>query len=155
MITGLDTLINGSYFEVQPGTSTELAVYFTALNEAPPLSEYSPGLHLSLNTKNEVSLTLGSPVYFKKVEVGEIISNLLQENNSIQTKILIYPKYMSHVTTRSLFYISSGIQLNINLPKFSFHIDPIKAIIRGGISFFTSPGGTKTTDSKKPHPSSS
>lgn len=150
-ITGLDTIVSGSYFEVQPGTSTERAVSFTALNEAPPLSEHVPGLHLTLNTEDEVSLTPGSPVYFKKVAVGEIISNILQEDSSIQTKILIYPKYMSHVTTRSLFYISSGIQLNANLPKFSFHIDPIKTIMRGGISFFTPAGGTAITDNNKPH----
>jgi paraquat-inducible protein B len=148
-ITGLDTLVKGSYFEVRPGTSKVPADSFIALNEAPPLSSRVPGLHLTLNAKHDVSLGPGSPVYYKKVEVGEVISNLLLDDSSIETKILIYPKYTKHVSDKTLFFISSGVQIDAHLPNFSIHVDPLKTILRGGISFITPPGG-KTLKNNEP-----
>lgn len=151
-ITGLDTLISGSYFEIQPGTDQEHATFFTALDEAPPLSTRVPGLHLTLTSHQPVLLNPGSPVYYKKVAVGEVISNDLQKDASIKTKILIYPKFIDHVTTNSLFFVSSGIQFEANLPKISFHVDPIKAIMQGGINIITPPGGIKIEDTSKAIP---
>lgn len=114
-ITGLDTLISGSYFEVQPGTDQELSTFFTALDEAPPLSTHAPGLHLTLTSQHPTSLSPGSPVYYKKIEVGEVVSNDLQKDASIETRILIYPKFIDHVSTSSLFFLSSGIQFEAHL----------------------------------------
>ncbi len=145
-ITGLETLMSGSYFEVQPGTSIELSTSFTALDEAPPVSMNTPGLHLTLQSKDDVSLQPGSPVYFKKIEVGEITSNLLLDNGTIETKLLIYPKYMTHLSSDSRFFINSGIRFHANLPKVTMQIDPLKTILRGGVSFFTPDGSQKTAD---------
>jgi len=151
-ITGLDTLVTGNYFEVQPGNSTVPSNSFVALEVPPPLSSRVPGLHLILNSKNDVSLSPGSPVYFKKVEVGEVVSNILQDDSSVETRILIYPKHTKHVSDKTLFFISKGIQFNANLPKLSIHIDPIKTILRGGISFITPSGGKELINSKTIHP---
>ncbi|MEN8199024.1 MAG: MlaD family protein [Thermodesulfobacteriota bacterium] len=140
-ITGLETLVRGSYFEIQPGVTRGRSHFFIALKDAPPISERVPGLHLTLSSNHDVSLSKGSPVYFKKVEVGEIVSNVLQENGSIETKILIYPRYQRLVTSKTLFYINSGIRLDANLPKVTLQIDPLKTILSGGISFLTPEGG--------------
>lgn len=142
-ITGLDTLVSGSYFEIRPGSAKEMSVSFKALSEAPPLSSNEPGLHLTLKATKTVALTAGSPVYFKKVEVGEVVSNTLQKDNSIETKIFIYPKYMAHVNASTLFYINSGIHLEANLPQISLTVDPLMVIIRGGISFITPQNSAK------------
>ncbi len=61
-ITGLDTLIKGSYFEVELGTSSELALSFIALDEAPPLSTRVPGLHLTLKSDDSAPLSPGFQV---------------------------------------------------------------------------------------------
>jgi len=145
-ITGLDTLVSGSYFEVQLGTGTEQSHFFTALDEAPPLSKHVPGLHLTLQSLTATSLSPSSPVLFKKVEVGEVISKTLEEDGSITTRIIIYPQFMAHVSTNSRFYLNSGIYLQANLPKISLQIDPIKTIIKGGVSFDTAPGGKAIDD---------
>ena len=150
-ITGLDTLVTGSYFGVQPGTSTVPGDSFVALDMAPPLSSRVPGLHLVLLSNHDVSLGPGSPVYFKKVEVGEVVSNILQDDASLKTRILIYPKYAKHITDKTLFYISSGIEISANIPKISMHIDPLKTVLRGGISFISPKGGKALQDEKKVH----
>ncbi len=81
--------------------------------------------------------------------MGEIVSNTLLDDNSIETRILIYPNYTGHVSSKSLFYASGGIQFEANLPKISLQIDPIKSIIRGGISFITPDGGEALKDPLK------
>ncbi len=151
-ITGLDTLVKGSYFEIQPGNSKVPGITFVALSSAPPLSSRVPGLHLTLHSKHAVSLGPGSPVYFKKVEVGEVVSNILQDDSSIKTRILIYPKYTKHVTEKTLFFISQGVQIDANLPKLSIHIDPLKTILNGGMSFITPSGGKELTNGETIHP---
>ena len=147
-ITGLDTLVKGSYFEVQPGSSTQLSSDFTALTSPPPISRRVPGLHLTLNTEHAVSLESGSPVYFKKNEVGEIISSLLADTGDIETKILIYPQYIKHVNSSTRFHVSSGIHFKANLPKISVQIDPIKSVLLGGVSFFTPEDNLKEENTK-------
>ena len=151
-VTGLDTLITGSYFEVQPGSSKEQSDSFVALPAPPPLSTRLPGLHLTLHTKDAVSLEAGSPVSFKKVAVGEIASSTLLQDGTIETKLHIYPDYMDHVTTSSRFFVSSGIHFEANLPKISVQVDPLKTVFRGGVSFFTPGGGKKISDTKRVFP---
>lgn len=148
-ITGLETLVSGSYFEVQPGSGTEQSRFFNALDQPPPLSEDVPGLHLTLQSFNATSLSPSSPILFKKVEVGEVISETLKKDGTIETKIIIYPQFTDHVSTKSRFYLSSGIHLQANLPKISLQVDPIKTIIRGGVSFETVPGGKQVDDKTK------
>ena len=145
-ITGLDTLVKGSYFEVQPGSNSEQTLSFVSLDGAPPLSSRIPGLHLTLTSEKAVILSHGSPVYFKKVEIGEIVTSSLQDDRSIETRIFIYPQYMKHISSKSLFYVSGGINLEANLPKISLNVDPIQSIIRGGINVITPEGGQKIKD---------
>ncbi|MBA6364359.1 MCE family protein, partial [Colwellia sp. BRX8-8] len=56
-ITGLDTLLSGSYINVMPDIEEEgkARSHFIALSEEPVLDQATPGLHVSLTTK-----TLGS-----------------------------------------------------------------------------------------------
>lgn len=84
--------------------------------------------------------------------MGEVISQALQKNGSIETKIIIYPQFMHHFTTNSRFYLSSGIHLQADLPKISLHVEPIMAIIKGGISVETVPGGREIDDHTKTFP---
>ncbi len=150
-ITGLDTIVKGSYFEIEPGTAQETTRTFTALDEPPPLSSRNAGLHLTLYSDEAVSLHPGSPVYFKKIEVGEVISNHLQDDASIETQIIIYPKYDKLITDKTLFYVSSGLRVDATLPKLSLQLDPLKTILRGGISFISPKGGKALTDTHSPH----
>lgn len=151
-IAGLDTLVSGSYFEVRPGSEPGTSEFFTALDVPPPISSDAPGLHLILQSRGDVCLDAGSPVLFKRVEVGEVVENILQQDGSIETKILVYPKYEKHVTNRSRFYRSSGIHLTANLPNVDLKIDPVKAILLGGVSFYTPSGGQPIKDTATPLP---
>jgi len=140
-ITGLDTIVKGSYIGVLPGKSTIISSQYMALQEPPPALENAPGLHLTLLTDNASSHEPGSPVLFKKIQVGEVLSRSLGADASIRINILIYEQHAHLVTSSSLFWDLSGITLKANLSDISLKIGTFKSMISGGILFETPAGG--------------
>ncbi|BCS97213.1 hypothetical protein DSLASN_28450 [Desulfoluna limicola] len=140
-ITGLDTLVSGSYIGVLPGKSNTLSSQFTALQEPPPALENAPGLHVTLLTNSSSSHEPGAPVLFKKIRVGEVLSSSLEADAAIKINILIYKQHAHLVTSSSLFWDLSGITLKANLSDISLKIGTFKSMVAGGIIFETPEGG--------------
>ena len=140
-ISGLETLVSGSYIGIIPGESKTLASKFTVLDDPPALLENAPGLHLTLQTPASSTHEQGAPVLFKKIQVGEVISTTLGDDAVIRVKILVYKKHAHLVSTASRFWDVSGIQLKANLSDISLKIGTFKSMFAGGVQFETPAGG--------------
>lgn len=148
-IAGLDTLVGGSYIGVQPGISTKPARVFKGLVEAPPLPNDTPGLHLQLRSKETVSFSAGSPIYYKKIQVGEVLTTKLSPDNSqVLVEILVYEKYKFLLNSTSVFWNASGITLEASLSRVQFQMDSLVSLLSGGISFNSRPEGKAIDDTK-------
>ncbi len=135
-ISGLDTIVSGSYIEMRPGGGKPCHE-FTALPSPPPLSEGEPGLHLVLKTANLGSIRPGSPVLYRKVVVGSVQSyDFNKDNTGVDIKVHIQSPYAHLVTPCSRFWNSSGITLSGDLGGLTFQAESLAAIVAGGISFF-------------------
>ena len=55
---------------------------FTALSEAPPLSDSEPGLHLTLKADRLGSLNRDSPIFYKQIQVGRVKSYRLPKTGT-------------------------------------------------------------------------
>jgi paraquat-inducible protein B len=132
-ITGLDTLLSGSYIGVQPGTSTKPARFFVGLPSRPALPKTAPGLHISLRADALRSVQVGSGIYHKNILVGEVQEYALQEDESILIAVLIDPRYEGLVNTNTRFWNASGIKLSGGITDLSLDIESIVTLIRGGI----------------------
>ncbi len=143
-ITGLDTLMGGSYIGVRPGNSTVHARVFEGLPEAPPLPADTPGLRLNLLSHDSGSMNVSNPVYYKKIKVGEIISVDFAENHA-QVKIgtLIYKKYANLVNSSTVFWNMSGIIIDANLNRINIRTGTLSTLLSGGIAFDTRLDGSK------------
>lgn len=142
-ISGLETLVSGSYIGVLPGTATTPATRFVALKEAPAVHENAPGLHLTLLASAFSSHERGAPVLFKKIQVGEVLSTRLGDDATVRVRIYLYEQHAHLVTTASRFWDASGIQLKANLSDISLKIGTFKSMFAGGIQFETPAGGKK------------
>ena len=70
-VANLDTLFKGAYISFLPGDG-EYSDQFE-LQEQPNTTEIlRPGKHFKLTTDNSESLSLGAPVLYKKMQVGEV-----------------------------------------------------------------------------------
>jgi len=76
------------------------------------LSDAKPGLHLTIKADRLGSLNRGSPVFYKQIQVGQVKSYLLSEDQStVEIKVYIEPTYASLVRKHTRFWNASGVTL--------------------------------------------
>lgn len=136
-ITGLETLVSGNYIAASPGDG-EPTRKFKALSEEPPLSDAKPGLHLTIKADRLGSLNRGSPVFYKQIQVGQVKSYLLSEDQStVEIKVYIEPTYANLVRKHTRFWNASGISIDANLSGVKVRSESLSSIVAGGIAFAT------------------
>ncbi len=132
-ITGLDTILSGSYIGVQRGKSTKTARVFTALMKAPPILSSEPGLHISLKTTSLRSIQEGSAIYYQNIQIGQVKTYALQEDDSVLVEAFIRPDYSHLIRTGSRFYDASGITIAGTIPDLKIRMESVAALFTGGI----------------------
>ncbi|KDN97441.2 PqiB family protein [Pseudomonas donghuensis] len=136
-ITGLETLVSGNYIAVSPGQG-EPTKRFKALDEAPPLSDSEPGLHLTLKADRLGSLNRDSPVFYKQIQVGRVKSyRLAEDQGTVEVKVYIEPAYAALVRKHTRFWNASGISIDADLSGVKVRSESLASIVAGGIAFAT------------------
>ncbi|MCE0556921.1 MlaD family protein [Motilimonas sp. E26] len=136
----LDTVLAGPYIEALPG-SGKAQTSFTAGQQAPLLSREQKGLSLTLTAPRAGSLSLGSPVYFRQIQVGEVTEfAVASAGDQVEISINIEPQYQHLVRNNSVFWQASGFNMDVGITGASLKAESLEAIIRGGISFATPDG---------------
>lgn len=131
-ITGLETLVSGNYIAVSPGEG-EKTKRFTALSEAPPLSDSEPGLHLTLKADRLGSLNRDSPIFYKQIQVGRVKSYRLSEDqDTVEIKVFIEPVYANLVRKHTRFWNASGISIDADLSGVKVRSESLASIVAGG-----------------------
>ncbi len=140
-VSGLDTLISGSYINIIPdtGEDAESQDHFVALNEAPALDMSTPGLHLTLQTNVLGSISENSPITFKQIPIGYVTGYRYDDNSKkIDINVFIEQEHAHLIKENSLFWNTSGIQVTASLSGgLKVNTDSIASIIAGGIAVDT------------------
>jgi len=140
-VSGLDTLISGSYINILPDNSKEGDTQdsFIALNEAPQLDMSTPGLHLTLQTSVLGSISENSPVSFKQIPIGYVTGyHYVEQNQVIDINIFIEQEHAHLVKENSLFWNTSGVQFTASITAgIKVNTDSLASIIAGGIAVDT------------------
>ena len=137
-VSGLNTLISGIHIAFSPGTSKDSSKVFYGLSDTPEIHANAKGTQIILNAKSLGSLDRGSPVYFRKIQVGEVIQySLTSEGQNVEVKLFIKRPYDSLITSNTRFWNASGVNLNINSSGISANIESLTSLVSGGIAFET------------------
>jgi len=137
-ISGLDTLLSGSYIAVRRGTSKVACREFTGLPEAPPIAPNAPGLHIVLKAPELGSIQRDTQLYYKNIPVGSVQEYKLSEDGSgVLIRAYIKPEFSHLVHTKTRFWNSSGIHFKGGLSGFKFRVESMAALLYGGISLYT------------------
>src|SRR5450432_3009823 len=70
-VSGLNTLLSGNYIGLQAGNSAEYQRSFIGLNE-PPTITGQPGQQFILKSATLGSLGIGTPIYYRRLNVGQV-----------------------------------------------------------------------------------
>jgi len=140
-ISGLETLISGSYINILPDINDEESSqdHFIALTEAPALDMSTPGLHLTLETSVLGSINENSPISFKQIPIGYVTGyHYIESSKKIAINIFIEPEHAHLVKENSLFYNTSGVQVTASLSTgLKVNTDSLASIMAGGIAVDT------------------
>jgi paraquat-inducible protein B len=136
-ISGVGTVISGPYIEVLPGTGPPKSE-FMGLDSSPLTLERNP-LKIILQTHNAGSLRLGSPVYYRGVEVGAVQDMVLSRDaTSVNIHVFIKRQYARLVRSGSRFWNVSGVDLNLGLFRgLEIKLESLRSLFVGGIAFAT------------------
>lgn len=130
-VNHLDTLIKGPYIEATPGTGA--AIQRFALQSGP-----ANGLDLVLTSHELNGVSVGTPILFRKVVVGEVAAvELAADGSEVQTRITIAPRYAHLVRSGSRFWNVSGLKADVGLTGGTIEVATIQSLLAGGIAFNT------------------
>ncbi|MGI2169828.1 MlaD family protein [Shewanella sp. MF05960] len=133
-VEGLDTLFSGNYIAIQPGDGRS-ATEFEAQREAPAILPGSEGIMIELKAPKLGSIDVGSPVFFRQVPVGSVVSYRLDGNKQIIISAFVQEQYTHLVHKDSRFWNVSGLKIDASLAGIKVNTESIASILAGGISF--------------------
>ena len=133
-ITGLDTLFSGSYINLLPGEGEETTNFIATAEQ--PITIPDNALLINLKSNNAASINVGTPIFFKKIQVGEIARVRLDKSGQfVSIQAFIESKYSNLVKEDSKFWNISGLNANISRTGVDFKLDSLTTLIAGGITF--------------------
>jgi paraquat-inducible protein B len=134
-ISALSTLLFGSYIGADAGIEAEKKDKFTGL-EAPPLfTRDVSGKQYVLHATDLGSLEIGSPVYYRRIKVGQVTAfDLDDEGKGITTRIFINAPYDKLVGVNTRFWHASGFSIQGSAEGFKLQTESLAAIVAGGLA---------------------
>lgn len=135
-ISGLSTLLSGSFIAVDVGKSEIERNDFTGLDAPPPITNGLAGRHYILHSEQIGSLDVGAPLYYRRLQVGQVLSYELDKNGRGFTfDVFVNAPYDQYVRQNTLFSHASGVELNLDASGIKLHTESLASILSGGISF--------------------
>jgi paraquat-inducible protein B len=145
-ITGLGTLVSGAYISVDVGRSTTPSKHFVGLEVPPIVTVDIPGREFVLHADDLGSLSIGSSVFYRHVEAGQVVGYTLDPGGAgVTLQIFINAPFDTYVTSQTRFWQASGIDMSINSNGVRLRTESLTSILQGGVAFQALPGGTPTT----------
>jgi len=135
-ITGLDTLLSGSYIELKATKSKKTTKHFQGLEETPAQS--AEGTTYLLSAPKSYHLKKGSNVYYRMIKVGKVQHvGIAPDGKKINFVVFVYKKYTKYINKKTQFYTTSSVSVDISKGKLDLNVASLSQIARGGVSIYT------------------
>lgn len=136
--TGLGTLISGAYVGIDPVLEGRRQTAFIGLNSQPIITTGDTGTVYSLRSRTLSSAQIGSPVYFRRIEVGRVVSYEMDESGEfVTTQIFVEAPHDNRVRSNTRFWDASGFDFSLNAEGISIDTVSVISLLIGGIAFDT------------------
>jgi paraquat-inducible protein B len=140
-ISGLGTLFSGAFIAMDPGNGKEARSTFKGRNSPPVVTTGLSGRLFTLEAENLGSITVRTPVYYRQIKVGEVVSYQLRDDGKgVSAQIFINTPYEKFVKTSSRFWNVSGFDLKLDAKGVQINTESLTSIFYGGIAFETPVG---------------
>jgi paraquat-inducible protein B len=137
-VSGIGTLISGSFIGMDVGTSSKARRDYTGLESPPVIATGVPGRQFLLRGEDMGSLDVGSPIYFRRLQVGQVTSYKLDANGKgVTMSIFVNAPYDQYVKEDTRFWHASGIDVSLDTSGVKVNTESLVSILIGGLAFQT------------------
>ena len=138
-ISGLNTLLSGNYIGFQAGTSTVEDTDFIGLEKAPFVAGRLGHVY-TLKADDLGSLAVGSPVHYRHLPVGQVVSfELAPDGKSVDIQVFVSTPYDNFVSLGTRFWRVSGIGVTVDSNGLDIRTESLASLLVGGLSFDAPP----------------
>jgi paraquat-inducible protein B len=135
-VSGLGTLLSGAYVGIDPVTEGQSARHFEGLDTPPVVTTGQPGRHFLLKAGKRGSLDIGSPVFYRQIQVGEVVAyDVGEDAESIDFRIFVHAPYDEKVRANTRFWNASGLDVSVTAQGIKVDTESMVSILIGGIAF--------------------
>lgn len=150
-VSGLSTLLDGPFIAADLGKASVKQENFVALEIPPILTGDTPGREFVLRAPTLGSHNVGTPVYFRRIAVGQVIAHELdKDGKNVSIRVFINAPYDQFVINNARFWNASGIDVSLNAAGIQVQTESLTAVLAGGIAF-EAPEAIDATRYATPH----
>jgi paraquat-inducible protein B len=139
-VSGLGTLLSGNFIGFEVGKSDKQQRKFTGLEVPPIITSGQPGRQFVLKANDLGSLGIGSPIYYRRLQVGQVIAyDLSSDGSAMDIKIFVNAPYDKYVNPGTRFWNASGIDVSVGAGGVQVRTQSLVSVLAGGLAFDTPP----------------
>jgi len=136
-VSGLETLLSGDYIGMLPAEGKPQRE-FVGHEDPPILQANVPGHTFLLKAKKLGSISLGAPVFYRDLNVGEVLGwDIADMAEYVTIRAFVRAPYDSYVHDETRFWNASGISVKLGGTGIDVQMESLKALLLGGIAFET------------------
>ena len=136
-LSGLGTLLSGSYIGMLPGEDGGKAQRdYTGLEDPPLLQSGAKGRTFLVKADRLGSIGLGSPVFFRDLTVGEVLGwDLGNMAANATIHVFVRAPFDQYVRNDSRFWNASGLSVKLGGAGVEVQVESLRALLLGGVAF--------------------
>jgi paraquat-inducible protein B len=135
-VTGLTTLVSGAFIGMDAGTAKESHHDFVGLEKPPVITSGMVGKEFILRSEDIGSLEIGSPVYFRRLQAGQVVDYELSDTGKdVLVKVFVNAPFDRYVTANTRFWHASGVDVSIDASGLRVDTQSVASILLGGVAF--------------------
>jgi paraquat-inducible protein B len=139
-ISGLETLLSGPYVALSPGQGPLGRRSFKGLDKPPVVATDAAGRRFKLRAPSLGSLNLGTPIYYRGIQVGQVVNyHIDKDGRQLTIDIFIQSPHDGLIFKNTRFWNASGIDASIGVNGVTVDTESLMSVLIGGVAFETPP----------------
>jgi len=135
-VSGVDTLLSGAFIGADPGEAKDTEDNFVGLENPPAITYGQKGKRFTLHTADLGSLDIGSAVYYRRIQVGQVVSyQLAKDGKGVDIDIFVNAPNDQYVRKDSRFWNASGVDVSLGANGLKVNTQSVASILAGGVAF--------------------
>jgi paraquat-inducible protein B len=152
-VSGIETLLSGSYIGMLPAAKAGKSEReFVGREDPPVLGTHVPGRTFLLKSKRIGAVSVGSPIFFRDLNVGEVLGwDIADMAEYVTIHAFVRAPYDTYVHDQTRFWNASGVSIKLGGTGVEMQMESLKALLLGGVAFETPAADIHTAQTSENH----